>query len=869
MTRYTLPLADAGAVLETVGGKGASLARLSAAGLPVPDGFHVTTDAYRQFVQANGLQPGIDSALAGVQAAQPASLDSAAHAIHAAFDRAMMPPEVAAAIGEAYGQMAGEDPAVAVRSSATAEDLPELSFAGQQDTFLNQRGTTEVLAAVKRCWASLWTARAIGYRARNGIDQRSVSLAVVVQALVPAEAAGILFTANPVDGDRGQVVINAAWGLGEAVVGGRVTPDTLMVDKAGGRILARETADKQVMTSRAAGGTVTLDTPEALRRAPVLDDWAAAELARLGVRIEALYGQPMDVEWALAGGRFAILQARPITALPPARAPVPTEWKLPHPKGHYMRGSTADLLPDPLSPLYATLGFPAIAGIGFGRLMQTFMPGGFFLPEDYLCTINGYAYTGIHFTGRQWLLFFASVLPAFLRHLRRLIGYWRDVARPRYASIAASWEERPFGSLPAAELLRAAREITGAAGEYMAGLLVGTMGTSAGAEMLFRRVYDRLVKRPGDPEATAFLLGYDSTPIQADKSLHDLAMRCLQHGQLAALVTATPGPQLAARLAQAGAPPDPVAGWEEFKARLQEHARRFGHVIYELDFAKPLPLDDPAPWLEAIRMYARGEGQDPHARQRALEERRVQSTDAMLRRLKGLRRWAFRKAVGWAQSMSAVRETALADIGLGYPALRAALRELGRRMAQAGAIAQADDIFWCEWAEVEAAGGALDRGAGLDKLAERVAQRKATWEAARRAVPPPMLPPARRYMGIDMTDYIPATEDSQSADVLKGNAASAGRVTAPACLLLGPEDFGRMRPGRILVASITTPAWTPLFAMAAGVVTDVGGPLSHGSIVAREYGIPAVLGTGVATRRIRDGQMVTVDGDAGTVALTG
>jgi pyruvate,water dikinase len=235
--------------------------------------------------------------------------------------------------------------------------------------------------------------------------------------------------------------------------------------------------------------------------------------------------------------------------------------------------------------------------------------------------------------------------------------------------------------------------------------------------------------------------------------------------------------------------------------------------------------------------------------------------------LRGARRWAFRKTVGWAQSLASVRESALADIGLGYPVLRAMLRELGRRMAQAGAITQPRDIFWCEWAEVEAAAGALDCGAGLDRLDERVAQRKTAWEAAKRATPPPMLPPAKRYMGFNMADFLPATADSQTGDTLKGIGASAGRVTAPACVLRGPDDFGRMQPGRVLVAGITTPAWTPLFAMAAGVVTDVGGPLSHGSIVAREYGIPAVLGTGVATRRIRDGQMVTVDGDAGAVTL--
>ncbi|MGD8968851.1 MAG: PEP/pyruvate-binding domain-containing protein, partial [Anaerolineae bacterium] len=212
-SEYVLELADPGATLETVGGKGASLARLVAAGLPVPDGFHVTTAAYRQFVADNDLQPRILAALERVDSAQPATLEAASTDILALFAAAQTPPDVTSAIALAYAALAGRDPVVAVRSSATAEDLPDASFAGQQETFLNVEGHAEVLAAVKRCWASLWTARAIGYRARQGIVPEGLSLAVVVQTLVPAEAAGIMFTANPLTGRRDQAMISASWGL--------------------------------------------------------------------------------------------------------------------------------------------------------------------------------------------------------------------------------------------------------------------------------------------------------------------------------------------------------------------------------------------------------------------------------------------------------------------------------------------------------------------------------------------------------------------------------------------------------------------------------------------------------------------------------
>ncbi len=430
-----------------------------------------------------------------------------------------------------------------------------------------------------------------------------------------------------------------------------------------------------------------------------------------------------------------------------------------------------------------------------------------------------------------------------------------------------------------------------------------------------------MVRRKGGPAAPTFLMGYDSTPILAEKSLYDLAEWVRERPELAAHLLSTPSadlaihssplspsvsspcppctlrdPRFAANRRDSSSPPLPVSqlpDWPEFQARLQAHLRAYGHIVYELDFARPLPLDDPAPMLETIKMYLRGGGANPHERQGAAEARRIHAVEEMLARLRGLRRWAFRKTLGMGQAMAQVRENALADIGLGYPTLRRMFRELGGRFARAGAIARAEDIYWLQLDEVqelvaelaqaaddgetrygyrgyEAGAPDGERGYGGAKqvLAERVAQRRARHEAMKRVIPPPMLPPNKKYMGFDMGYFIPATEESQRGGVLKGIAASAGVVTAPACVLHGPEDFGQMRPGDVLVAGATTPAWTPLFAMASAVVTDIGGPLSHGSIVAREYGIPAVMGTGVATRRIVSGQVITVDGGAGIVNLS-
>jgi pyruvate,water dikinase len=267
-------------------------------------------------------------------------------------------------------------------------------------------------------------------------------------------------------------------------------------------------------------------------------------------------------------------------------------------------------------------------------------------------------------------------------------------------------------------------------------------------------------------------------------------------------------------------------------------------------------------------MYLRGQGNDLHGRQRTLEKERIQATKAVTGRIKGFKRWLFTKTLGFAQAHAKVREDGVADIGLGYPVLRQVLHELGRHLVRAQTIEQADDIFWLKQDEIDSAVARLQDGNTLTAMAEQVRARKAFWQSAKQVAPPPTLPPKKRYMGINMEGLVASDGSDHTEDTIKGMGTSAGRVTAPACVLHGPEDFDQMQPGYILVASITTPAWTPLFAMAAGIVTDIGGPLSHGSIVAREYGIPAVLGTGVATKRIQSGQRIVVDGSAGTVTLS-
>ena len=855
------------ATLERVGGKGASLARMVAAGLPVPPGFHITTDAYRRYVDENHLGDGILSAVVQAQANDPATLDRASEQIQSLIGKGTMPGDIAAMIRQWYGEL-GADAAVAVRSSATAEDLPGMSFAGQMETYLNVRGSDEVIHAVKRCWASLWTGRAISYRQRQGIRPEDVSIAVVVQQLVAAQVAGVVFTANPVTGARDELVINAAWGLGEAIVSGRVTPDTIIIKKQTGAIASQEIASKEVMTVRSPEGTSEEPVPAGKRQRAALEPTQAAELARLGMKIEELYGQAMDIEWAMCDEQIFIVQARPVTALAESRTTL--EWKAPREGRQYWRSSVAELLPDPLSPLFATLALP-LWNQALHDLTESLRIN-FLRGKDFaLMTIHQYAYYDFAVTGWQTVRLLVALpvlIPRLVRIRRGAQARWADETRPRYANVADKWMGRDLTTAPAVELLAGAREIVGAAANYYVSiqLVLGSVNLS---EATFTNVYNRFLKREGDPPALTFLLGFDSAPIRAEKSLYDLAMWAHQHGELTEYLTRTSGKDIAAAYLSQSSPIADAGTWREFTGRLAEHLNHFGHAVYDLDFAKSLPAEDPASLLETLKYFIAGQGRDPYERQAAAGAAREQATESLLARLRGLRRRFFRRALRWAQRWAPLREDALADVGLGWPMLRRMLREVGCRMAAAGAIAECHEVFWLKWEEAEEAAGALDAGQPVKDYRRTLDERRETWRRAHDVTPPVALPikGGGRLFGLDVSRWMPARSGQTASNIIRGIGASPGRVTGAACVIHGPEEFDQMKPGDILVAKITTPAWTPLFALASGIVTDVGGPLSHSSIVAREYGVPAVLGTGVATHLIRSGQHITVDGNGGVVTL--
>jgi rifampicin phosphotransferase len=679
--------------------------------------------------------------------------------------------------------------------------------------------------------------------------------------MVEADAAGVMFTANPANGRRHETVVSAAWGLGEAVVGGLVDTDEIVVRPAEGRVASRRTADKAVMTTYADDGTAEREVPADRRREPVLDDAAAVELARLGARVQEHFGAPQDVEWVRRDGDFLLVQSRAITVLPPPEADPPTDWAVPDPKAFYARASIVEQLPDPLTPLFADLVRTSVSR-SLQALFRELVGEDVVRESDVdLPTVNGYAYYRYSRAGMARLTLHSG--GAFRMLLTRGQGgtehRWRTVAHPRYVETVRVAEAERFEESGSPALVDQVRALLDAGTEYYTAVQT-IIPIAAFSETFLTLVYDRFVREPGAPPAATFLLGFDSVPIRAEKSLWDLATWTRGRPGLAGTVLTAPVETLVGGDADGAPGSDEHPDLAEWRRRFAAHLAAYGHLVYNLDFANAVPADEPGPVVEAVRFFLRGEGADPYARQQAMADRREHAGIAALSGLDPVRAWVFSRLLAWAQRAAPLREDALADVGLAWPGMRRRLHELGRRLR--GDLEAPDDVFWLRETELRT----LAAGGTVPDLAASVERRREVWRGRRRVTPPQLLPRGP-WMNRLMAPFMPAVEGGETGDVLTGLAGSAGRVTARARVLGGPADFGAFQPGEVLVAAITTPAWTSLFPRAAAVVTDIGGPLSHSSIVAREYGIPAVLGTGSATRRIRTGDLVTVDGDAGRVEL--
>ena len=540
---------------------------------------------------------------------------------------------------------------------------------------------------------------------------------------------------------------------------------------------------------------------------------------------------------------------------------------MPDPTSFYVRASIVEQLPDPLTPLFAELVDGSVTR-SLQALMGELLRGDDIIRDGDLAlpTVNGYAY--YRYSRRGMARMTRASGPAFGELIRGggvgLRDRWRERAHPQYVRAVERAVARPVEGMTNTELLDGAVALLDAGTAYYTAVQT-IIPQAVTSESAFTRFYDALVRRPGDPPAVTFLVGFDSAPIRAEQSLFDLAAWARTRPALADALRGA-SPQSTAAAIDADEPPAGVDAvtWQEWCDRFEQHLALHGHTVYNLDFAVPVPADDPAPVIGTVRFYLDGGGTEPRERQRRAAQRRDEATDAGGRpaRPGAPRRVPAAPALGAVDRAAARRRP-----GRRRPGLAAAAPDAAR----AGLAAGRGRCDRATGRRVLAAPRRDPRGTGRRRAVpcrygDVVAQRRAVWRGQRLVTPPQVLPQGSWWEKA-FARWLPASAGEQTGPVLRGIGASAGQVTGTARVLAGPADFARLQPGDVLVASITTPAWTTLFAMASAVVTDVGGPLSHSSIVAREYGIPAVLGTNVATRRIPDGARVRVDGEAGTVTL--
>jgi phosphoenolpyruvate synthase/pyruvate phosphate dikinase len=861
--QYVLGLDDVDArQVAVVGGKGAQLGSLSRIdGICVPAGFCVTTDAFRRIMTA---APSVADRLEQLSSRDPddgTAISALSAEIRRTIEATAIPDDLTAAIARALIRLGDRD-AYAVRSSATAEDLPGASFAGQHDTYLNVVGLASTLRHISRCWASLFTERAAVYRNRHGIDHREVQMAVLVQRMVFSQSAGVLFTADPVTGDRRVACVEAAFGLGEAMVSGLVDVDVFQV--RGGDIVARTVATKhRAVRAASAGGTQLAPVDAGCQDHPALTDAQVVRLVELGRRIEAHFGRPQDIEWCLADDDVRIVQSRPITTLFPIPATGDGE------KHVYVSVGHQQMMTDPMTPLglsvwQLTAGRPMHeAG---GRLFVDVTPD-LASPATRARLIEG--------LGRS---------DPLIRDALQTIVDRGDVL-PR--SPDERPEAPPPGGAPApiepdpaivdqliartvASVAAVTRDIRETSGAELLDLVVADIQEMkrllfldpqamqvimAGMEALWW-LNDQLLAWLGEKNAADTLTQSVPHNVTSEMGLAllDVADAIRPHPEVVTFLQHVDDELSLEEL-------DRLAGGREARVAIETWLDAYGmRCVGEIDIARPRWIERPATLVPLILGHV--QNFEPGAGRRRFDEGRRQALakeQQLLERVRALpdgERKADEAArmIHRLRAFIGYREYPKYGIVCRYFVYKQALLEEAERLVHAGVLRAVDDMFFLTFQELRDVvyTGVVDH--------ELIDRRKVAFTSHRAFTPPRVITSDGEVVSGSYH------RDDAPAGALIGLAVSAGTAEGRARVIVDIAQAD-LEPGDILVTTHTDPSWTPLFVAVSGLVTEVGGLMTHGSVIAREYGLPAVVGVENATRMIADGQRIRVHGTDGYVEL--
>ena len=860
--RYVLGLEEVdGTQVAVVGGKGAHLGGLSRiAGISVPAGFCVTTDAFRRIMaEAPSIADRLDQ-LSRLDPDDREAIRTLSAEIRRTIEGIAVPGDLAAAITRALNRL-GEQAAYAVRSSATAEDLPTASFAGQQDTYLNVMGPAAILQHVSRCWASLFTERAVTYRQRNGIDHRTVHMAVVVQQMVFPHAAGILFTADPVTGNRKVATVDAGFGLGEALVSGLVNPDVFKVRD--GEVVAKTIAAKQrAVHALAAGGTQEVAIDSQQQEQPALTDAQVVRLVQLGRRIEAHFGRPQDIEWCLVDGDFQIVQSRPITTL----FPVPETGDQ---ENHvYVSVGHQQMMTDPMKPL----------GHSMWRLT---------------------AMVPMHEAGGRLFVDVTRRLasPASRAALLDVIGRGDPLVRDALETVldrdgfVPSLPDAGPGGPPAGgasapsepdpaivpELIERSqvsiaaleRDIRTKSGPALFDFLLDAFeehkrvlsdplsmqAIMAGMEATWW-LNDQLWEWLGEKNAadTLTLSAPDNVTSEMGLALLDVADVIRPHAEVVAFLKDVQDEGFLDELPK-------LAGGTEARDAIESYLDRYGmRCVGEIDITRPRWRERPATLVPVILDNVRNF--EPGAAERRFEEGRQkaqQKEQDVLARLRALpdgdrKADATKRMIDRVRTFIGYREYPKYGIVSRYFVYKQALLEEAERLVRAGMLPEKEDAFYLTFQEFHD----VVRSHQVDD--RLIQQRKEAFRSYHALTPPRVLTSdGEAVTGAYRRDDVPA-------GALIGLPVSAGTIEGRARVILDMADAD-LEAGDILVTPFTDPSWSPLFVGIAGLVTEVGGLMTHGAVIAREYGLPAVVGVERATRLIRDGERIRVHGTDGYIEI--